>query len=108
MLGIKKSKSTQIVAKPKNSEFSDYFEYIKNEGTGGVITKGKNENLPRAIVFRDSFFSALTPYFSTMFSSVEYNWRRMNEGDKKSILENKPDLIVFENVERYAVGIAGM
>ena len=26
MLGIKKSKSTQIVAKPKNSEFSDYFE----------------------------------------------------------------------------------
>ena len=108
MLGIKKSKSTQIVAKPKNSEFSDYFEYIKNEGTGGVITKGKNENLPRAIVFRDSFFSALTPYFSTMFSSVEYNWRRMNEEDKKSILENKPDLIVFENVERYAVGIAGM
>ena len=108
MLRIKKSKSTQIVAKPKNSEFSDYFEYIKNEGTGGVITKGKNENLPRAIVFRDSFFSALTPYFSTMFSSVEYNWRRMNEEDKKSILENKPDLIVFENVERYAVGIAGM
>ena len=24
------------------------------------------------------------------------------------IEENKPDLIVFENVERYAVGIAGM
>ena len=43
-----------------------------------------------------------------MFSSVEYNWRKMNEEDKKSILENKPDLIVFENVERYAVGIAGM
>lgn len=108
MLGIKKAKSTQIAAKPKNSEFSNYFEYVKNEGRGGVITKGKNENLPRVIVFRDSFYSALTPYFSTLFSSVEYNWRRITEEDKKNILENKPDLIIFEAVERDSLSIAGM
>ena len=108
MLGIKTAKSTQVTATPKNGTFSDYFEYVKDEGREGVITKGKKENLPKAIVFRDSFCSALTPYFSTLFSSVEYNWRRMTDDDKKHILENKVDLIVFEAVERYSLGIAGM
>ena len=108
MLGIKKAKSTQIAVRPRNGEFSDYFEYVKNEGKDGVITKGKNENLPKAVVFRDSFYTALTPYFSTMFSAVEYNWRRLTEDDKKNLLENKPDLIVFESVERSSVSIAGM
>lgn len=107
LLGIKNAKSTQISVRPKNANFSDYFEYIKNEEKDGVVTEGKNKELPAAIVFRDSFFSALTPYFSTMFSHVEYNWRRMTDDDKEHILENKPDLIVFETVERYAITSVG-
>lgn len=103
MLGIRSATSTQIETKPINSSFSDYFEYTKNELENGVITEGKNKLLPKAIVFRDSFFIALQPYFSTMFSNVEYNWRKMTEDDKKDILKNKPDIIVFESVERFAV-----
>lgn len=102
MLGIKKAKSTQVSLLPKGAAESDYFEYIKNEGTKGVITAGKNQNLPKAILFRDSFTTALTPFLAPLFSSAEYNWKQFRESDKEYVLQNKPDLIIFESVERYS------
>ena len=105
MLGIKKSKSTQISLTPKGKAESDYFEYIKNEGTNGVVTIGKNQNLPKVILFRDSFTSALTPFLSPLFSKAEYNWKQFRESDKEYVLQNKPDLIIFESVERYSASI---
>ncbi|MDR2746351.1 MAG: hypothetical protein LBB77_02795, partial [Treponema sp.] len=77
-----------------------YYQYIKNEGTNGIITKNNDQSLPKAIIFRDSFFVALEPFVSTQFSSVEYNWREFNESDTNYILENKPDIIIWEVVER--------
>lgn len=105
MLGIKKAKSTQISLSPKNANNTDYFEYIKNEGTNGVKTLGKNQNLPKAIIFRDSFTTALVQYLSPLFSEAEYNWRQFRESDKEYILQNKPDIIIFEAVERYSYSI---
>ncbi|NLC93960.1 MAG: hypothetical protein GX677_11035 [Treponema sp.] len=105
MLGVKKAKSTQISLSPKNADNSDYFEYIKNEGRNGVKTLGKNKNLPKVIVFRDSFTSALVQYLSPLFSEAEYNWRQFREADKEYILQNKPDIIIFEAVERYSDSI---
>ena len=105
MLGIKKSKSTQISLTPKGKAESDYFEYIKNEGTNGVVTIGKNQKLPTVILFRDSFTSALTPFLSPLFSKAEYNWKQFRESDKEYVLQNKPDLIIFESVERYSASI---
>lgn len=101
MLGIKNAKSTLIFVTPKNGNFSDYFEYIKNAKGDGVFTKSKYSTLPTAIVYRDSFFNALTPFFSSQFSNVEYVWKKFEEKDKEYILKNKPDIIVFEYVERY-------
>jgi len=106
MLNIKEAKSTRISLSPIAGSITDYFVYTKDDEENGVISKGKNDSLPKAVVFRDSFFTAMTQYLSTMFSNVEYNWRRMTEDDKKSILANKPDLIIFESVERHSVTIA--
>ncbi len=108
LLGIKHSKSTQIAVKPKFEDFNKYFEYVASQNHDEIcITTGKDKSLPTAVVFRDSFFSAMIPYFSTLFSSVEYNWRKITEEDKNNILKNKPDLIVFESVERFADTMAG-
>ena len=105
MLGIKKAKSTLISLSPKNADNTDYFEYIKNEGTNGVKTFGKNQNLPKAVIFRDSFAIALVQYLSPLFSEAEYNWRQFRESDKEYILQHKPDIIIFEAVERYSASI---
>lgn len=102
MLGIKGERSTQIKMTPKNGQESDYFEYIKNDGMNGILTTGKDQNLPKAVIFRDSFCIALVKFISPLFSSTEYNWRHFGESDKEKLLKNKPDIIIFESVERHA------
>ena len=98
--GIEESEYIQVT--PDGAEFSDFYEYIKNEGRDGVQTRNKNVDLPRALVFRDSFFTALEPFVSPLFSEVDYVWKDFTDADKKRILEYKPDIVIFEHVERYA------
>lgn len=105
MLNIKNAKSTRISLSPVKGKLTDYFSYIKNEGRDGIITKGKDATLPRAIIFRDSFCTAMVQYLSTLFSEAEYDWRRITEEDKQNIIANKPDIIIFESVERNSISI---
>jgi hypothetical protein len=81
-----------------------YYAYIKNDGRNCAI-ENKNQSLPKAIIFHDSFFPTLEPFTSTLFSSAEYNWRWFTENEKESILQNKPDIIIWEVVERAIDGI---
>ena len=80
----------------------EYLYYAPSHGISGVHTRGKNADLPRALVFRDSFFIALEPFVSPLFSEVDYVWKDFTEADKERILEYKPDIVIFEHVERYA------
>lgn len=107
MMGLDASlaKSTQIDFEAAGCELSDFYTYLKNEGRDGVHTKGMDENLPRALIFRDSFFTALEPFVSPLFSEAEYRWKNFSDEDKSSVLLYKPDIIIFECVERCAPGL---
>lgn len=102
-LGISSMKCTYPVVTPKTGAFEDCFDYIKNEDTAGVITKGKNPSLPKAVIYRDSFCRNLMPYLSTMFSDTEYIWKKIDDFDKDYILKSKPDIIIFEALERMLI-----
>ncbi|MCR5046956.1 MAG: hypothetical protein K6A42_10295 [Treponema sp.] len=104
MLGIKRVKSSQIAMVPVNAVDSDYYDLrqISDEPGAALIATGKNKSLPTAMVFRDSFCIFLTQFLSPLFSRTEYYWRWFTEEDKALVLQNKPDLIIFESVERYA------
>lgn len=102
MLKIKESKSTKVTLTPVTQKKENFYTYIKYEGVEGVHTKSADSTLPRALIFRDSFFSALEPFVSPFFSEAEYFWRQFCETDKEYILQYKPDIIIFEAVERYA------
>jgi hypothetical protein len=82
-----------------------YYRYTKNEEKDGIVTENTDIALSRAIIFRDSFFTALEPFISTLFSSAEYHVRWFTEQDKQAILQNKPDIIIWEVVERATAGI---
>jgi hypothetical protein len=103
-------KTTAPVMRPVEG-WERYYRYTKNEekdgavGKGGIVIENTGTALPRAIIFRDSFFMALEPFVSTLFSSAEYHWRRFSEQEKQAILQNKPDIIIWEVVERYMAGI---
>ena len=109
MLGLRESKSTQPKLMPTGGNTTDYYIYLKNDlqnfGKDGIITKGANSKLPRALIYRDSFFVSLEPFVSPLFSEAEYIWKNFNEEDKKYVLQYKPDIIIFEAVERYALTI---
>lgn len=109
MLGLKEfGKITTINYKPKNSEWSNFYSYIKNDGRTEIITHSVNINLPKALVFRDSFFTALQPFTSLIFSEAEYRWKAFSAEDKEGILNNKPDIIIWEVVERYTGNIVNL
>jgi hypothetical protein len=87
--------------------WESFYQYGKKEGNGvsGIITRNNSPTLPKAIIYRDSFFSSLEPFTSCIFSSAEYHGRWLTESEKDYILENKPDLIIWEMVERYLGGV---
>lgn len=53
------------------------------------------------IIFRDSFFLALEPYFSRKFKHSTYIWQRLNYPSLAQYIElEKPDIVIEEWVER--------
>jgi len=54
-----------------------------------------------ALVFRDSFFTALEPYISRSFKRSTYIWHRINyQSLSKHIERDKPDIVIDEVIER--------
>ncbi|PID75826.1 MAG: hypothetical protein CSA20_03670 [Deltaproteobacteria bacterium] len=57
----------------------------------------------RAVVFRDSFFSQMEPFFSENFKEVIYLWKSYNQKNIEEIMRFwKPDLVMEMTVERHA------
>ncbi len=55
----------------------------------------------KAIIFRDSFFSALEPYTSRYFKSATYIWNTMNFKELNEFIEKEqPHIVINEMVER--------
>lgn len=54
-----------------------------------------------AVIFRDSFFVALKPYFSRQFYRSTYIWEKINSKSLiKYIEQEAPDIVIEEVVER--------
>ncbi len=105
MLRISQSPSTLPVLLPATKQNSDYYTYLQNEDRKGVHTIGADKSLPRALIYRDSFFSALEPFTSPLFSEAEYRWNHFTDNDKEYVLQYKPDLLIIESVERSSVNM---
>ncbi|MBP8033271.1 MAG: hypothetical protein KAZ71_01670 [Bacteroidia bacterium] len=62
-----------------------------------VKTIVKNANLPKVVVYRDSYFNLIMPYFSENFKECVYIWSY--EMTKEPVEKEKPDVIVLEMTE---------
>ena len=75
----------------------------KSEKVRGTFTMEKRDvNLPRATVFRDSFFIALVPFLAESFSSSTYYWQTWDTKTPMNeiIKLHRPDIVIEEVVER--------
>ena len=77
----------------------------KNEKLRDPFTMQKKvSGLPRAVIFRDSFFSALVPFVAEHFSVSRYIWARWNSQTPMEdiIARYQPHIVIEELVERLA------
>jgi len=63
-----------------------------------VVTEQADRSRPRAVVFRDSFGSALIPFLSEHFSRAVYPWQ--DNLDPDVVLAEHPDVVIQEWVGR--------
>jgi hypothetical protein len=66
---------------------------------GRLVTEIPGSNLPRAVIIRDSFMSAIAPFLSEHFSRAVYLWR--NDFDPATIEDEHPDVVIQEIVGRH-------
>jgi len=93
-------KETKLIVKFQGSlghTIVDHYGKVPACGPVSVVR-------PKVLVFRDSFFSALEPFF--MHSNVDMvthhsNWDFIEI--ERQITIEKPDVVIFEKVERYIV-----
>jgi alginate O-acetyltransferase complex protein AlgJ len=71
---------------------------------GRLVTEIPGSTLPRAVVIRDSFASALAPFLSEHFSRVVYLWQ--NFVDAKTIDEERPQVVIQEIVGRHLQAVS--
>ncbi len=62
-----------------------------------VKTEIKNSKLPKAVIYRDSFFNLMMPYFSENFRECIYLWSY--EMSQEIIDKEKPDFVILEMTE---------
>jgi len=69
---------------------------------GRLVTEIPGSSLPRAVIFRDSFASALVPFLSEHFSRAVYLWQ--NDFDADAVAAEHPDVVIQEIVGRHLYG----
>jgi hypothetical protein len=71
---------------------------------GRLVTEIPGSRLPRAVVVRDSFGSALAPFLSEHFSRVVYLWQ--NFVDAQTIQDEHPQVVIQEIVGRHLLAVS--
>jgi alginate O-acetyltransferase complex protein AlgJ len=66
---------------------------------GLLITEIPGSTLPKAVIIRDSFASALVPFLSEHFSRAVYIWQK--DFDATAINQERPDVVIHEIVGRH-------
>jgi hypothetical protein len=70
-----------------------------DDEVGRVVTTVDDPSLPRALVFRDSFFSRLAPFAAEHFSRMTMLWQ--NDFDADAVVKERPAIVIQEIVGRH-------
>ena len=66
---------------------------------GRIVTEISGSTLPRAVIFRDSFATALVPFLSEHFSRTVYLWQK--DFVPEQVIEEGADVVIYEIASRH-------
>lgn len=93
-----------IPLRPRLSRDADVKPYVEARrhlppGQWPFATACSAPGLPKAVMFRDSFAQAMSPYLSEHFSRIVYFFQ--DHLDLEALEKEKPDVVIQEMVERH-------
>lgn len=108
MIGLKRVLTENDLAlvplRPRRARVVEPAGEPPNAEVGRLVTEIAGSTLPRAVIVRDSFASALAPFLSEHFSRAVYLWQ--NYVDVKTIEDEQPDVVIQEIVGRHLLSVA--
>jgi hypothetical protein len=103
MMGLKPDLREEVLAlDPRRPRLARVIEppgAAPNAEEGRLVTEIQGSTLPRAVIFRDSFFTALVPFLSEHFSRAVYLWQ--NDFDAEAVVKEHADIVIQEIVGRH-------
>jgi hypothetical protein len=84
--------------RPRQASVVEPLQPNPNGIDARIVTTAPDAALPRAVVFRDSFASAVIPFLAEHFSRALYLWQ--HNVDPAAIDAERPDVVVHEIVGR--------
>jgi alginate O-acetyltransferase complex protein AlgJ len=103
MMGLTRAlRELDLTLTPKQPRLARVIEPPGSAPTsaeGRLVTEIPGSTLPRAVIFRDSFFSAVVPFTSEHFSRAVYLWQ--NDFDAQAVQHEHPDVVIQEIVGRH-------
>ena len=91
----------EIMPKPIFKHTCEPKRYPQGANNGDSYSMTCNGQKLKALIFRDSFFTALDPFFSRKFYRCTYIWQKLNYHIlAKYVNDEKPDIVIEEWVER--------
>lgn len=101
MLGVKHINYEYYVKVFQNFNWDSNFNKDTIINRNNIImTNLKNDTLPVSIIYRDSFFDKFSKFTTTYFSRSYLKWKTFNATDTTEIKALKPDILIYEIVER--------
>lgn len=92
MINLKNKETTYKIEHKSNNDLN-----FVNSTIGNIHIKNKDKPL-KTMLYKDSFTNAMMPFFNRTFSEIVYN--RNYSLDKNKIENFKPDILIFEIIER--------
>jgi len=103
MMGLTRALSevdlTLTPTRPRQARVIEPTGAAATSAEGRLVTEIPGSTLPRAVIFRDSFFSAVVPFTSEHFSRAVYLWQ--NDFDAEVVQREHPDIVIQEIVGRH-------
>jgi len=103
LIGSVRIKEEKIVLKPKDVSTSSVHNLRLDDGRWVILSWNKNQDLPRAVVYYDSFLNPMIPWFNDHFSQVTYipHYANLAIWNLSWVSQQKADVVIVEIAEKY-------
>jgi alginate O-acetyltransferase complex protein AlgJ len=96
---LRETDLTWTPVRPRRAQVLEPAGGQASDEEGRIVTEIPRSALPRAVIFRDSFFSRLAPFTSEHFSRAVYLWQ--NDFDADVVVKEHPAIVIQEIVGRH-------